>query len=132
MKRLLMLAPVAAVVLVTACGGSTSDGALAPVPAGTAQAGAAQPGVVRLLTHDSFAVSDSLKAAFEKSTGLTLEIVTAGDAGTMVAGAVLAAGSPTADVMFGTDNTLVSRATKAGVFWPYNSPDVAALIPSLT
>ena len=136
MKRLLVLAPVAAVVLVTACGGSTSNGALAPVPAGTvpagtAQAGAAQPGVVRLLTHDSFAVSDSLKAAFEKSTGLKLEIVTSGDAGTMVAGAVLAAGSPTADVMFGTDNTLVSRATKAGVFWPYNSPDVAALIPSL-
>jgi thiamine transport system substrate-binding protein len=106
--------------LLVGCGGSTSSGSVS-----------AKPTVVRLLAHDSFAVSDSLKADFEKATGLTLDVVTAGDAGTMVAGAVLAAGSPTADVMFGADNTLVSRATKAGVFWPYQPPDLSTLLPAL-
>ena len=119
----------AAALLLAACGGSTAGGAALGASGGAAVA--AKPTVVRLLTHDSFAVSDSLKADFEKATGLTLDVVTAGDAGTMVAGAVLAAGSPTADVMFGVDNTLVSRATKAGVFWPYQSPDLSSLSPQL-
>jgi len=131
MKRLVVLAPLAALALLTACGGST--GAVpAPANSGAMGSPSESPGVVRLLAHDSFAVSDSLKAEFEKSTGLTLQIITAGDAGSMVAGAVLAAGAPTADVMFGTDNTLISRATSAGVFWPYRSPDLAALSPALT
>ncbi len=106
--------------LLVGCGGSTSSGTVS-----------AKPTVVRLLAHDSFTVSDTLKQEFEKDTGLTLEVVTAGDAGTMVAGAVLAAGSPTADVLFGVDNTLVARATKAGVFWPYLAPDASALLPAL-
>lgn len=111
---------VVAALLLVGCGGSTSSGTVS-----------AKPTVVRLLAHDSFTVSDTLKQEFEKDTGLTLEVVTAGDAGTMVAGAVLAAGSPTADVLFGVDNTLVARATKAGVFWPYLAPDASALLPAL-
>lgn len=86
---------------------------------------------VNLLTHDSFAVSDKLKADFETETGMTLNVITGGDAGTMVAGAVLTAGAPTADVMFGVDNTLESRAVSAGVFSPYTSPSATALRPEL-
>ncbi len=91
--------------------------------------GSPLPGKVTLLAHDSFVVSDALKADFEKATGMTLEVVTAGDAGTMVAGAILAAGAPSADVLFGVDNTLISRASSAGVFAPYGSPDASALAP---
>jgi thiamine transport system substrate-binding protein len=86
---------------------------------------------VRLLAHDSFAVSDDLVAAFEQRTGLHLEILTGGDAGTMVAGAVLAAGAPTADVLFGIDNTLASRALTAGVFAPYRTAAAADLRPDV-
>ena len=114
----------AAAVLLSGC---SSAPASAP-----ASASATDAGTVRLLAHDSFAVSDDVKAAFEKDTGLHLEVVTAGDAGTMVAGAVLAAGAPTADVIFGVDNTQVSRAAKAGVFAPYTSPELASEVTALS
>ena len=92
---------------------------------------ASAPGTVRLLTHDSFVISQDLIDDFEKSTGLQLEVVTAGDAGSMVSGAVLAAGAPSADVMFGVDNTLLARAVEGGVFEPYESPELASLSADL-
>jgi len=95
------------------------------------QTAAPSGGTVRLLTHDSFAVSESLISEFTQRTGYDLQIVTAGDAGSMVAGAILAAGQPTADVMFGVDNTLMARAVDAGVFDAYASPQAASLDPAL-
>ena len=86
---------------------------------------------MRLLAHDSFVVSEQLVADFKAQTGITLEVVTGGDAGTVVAGAILAAGAPTADVLFGIDNTLVSKAVEAGVFAPYASPALDTLVPVL-
>ncbi|MGA0208890.1 MAG: thiamine ABC transporter substrate-binding protein [Candidatus Nanopelagicales bacterium] len=86
---------------------------------------------VQLLTHDSFALSEDLIAEFEDSSGIDLELVSGGDAGSMVAGAILAAGAPTADVMFGVDNTLVTRTVDEGVFEPYTSTEVAQLRPEL-
>jgi thiamine transport system substrate-binding protein len=89
------------------------------------------PATVTLLTHDSFVVSETLVAQLKKDTGITLKITTAGDAGAMVAGAILAAGSPSADVMFGVDNTLLAKATNAGVFSPYTSTNLATVLPQL-
>lgn len=107
-----------------ACGTGSSA---TQTSASMASSGPPAPTHVTILAHDSFVVSESLKADFTARTGIALDIVTAGDAGTMVAGAILAAGSPTADVMFGVDNTLQSRAVAAGVFEPYTSIDAAAL-----
>ena len=76
-------------------------------------------------------VSEQLLADFTAETGITVEVVTGGDAGSMVAGAVLAAGAPTADVLFGVDNTLLARAVDAGVFAPYTSPELSSLEPFL-
>jgi thiamine transport system substrate-binding protein len=89
------------------------------------------PDTVVLVTHDSFALSDSLVAAFEKQTGLTLKIVTGGDAGEVVNKAVLAAGKPEGDVLFGVDNTLLTRALDAELFVPAEA-DLSALRPELT
>ncbi len=89
------------------------------------------PTTVRLLAHDSFVVSQALIDQFAKDTGITIEVTTGGDAGSMVAGAVLAAGSPSADVMFGVDNTLLAKAVDADVFSPYTAADSASIIPSL-
>lgn len=94
-------------------------------------AGSAETSTVRLLAHESFVVSEQLIADLKAQTGITLEVITAGDAGSMVAGALLAAGAPTADAIFGIDNTLISRAVDAGVLEPYTASDAASLIPEL-
>jgi len=111
--------------LLAACSGTTTSDTT------TSESAAAETRTVRLLTHDSFAVSQELLDELQTQTGITLEVVTGGDAGSMVAGAVLAAGSPTADVLFGVDNTLISRAVDSGVFEPYTSPELDSVIPTL-
>lgn len=116
-------------VLLAACG-STAESTSTPSSPGAAPQSTA-PTTVRLLTHESFVVSEQLLADFTAQTGITIEVLAGGDAGSMVAGAVLAAGAPTADVMFGIDNTLLSRAVEAGVFAPYTSPDLGSLTPAL-
>ena len=106
---------------------STSN---SPDPSDSESAAAGQV-TVQLLTHDSFALSEDVISDFEESSGITLELVSGGDAGSMVAGAILAAGAPTADVIFGVDNTLVTRALEAEVFEPYAAADADALRPAL-
>ena len=83
---------------------------------------AAQETVVRLITHDSFAVSDSVLEAFEAETGLTVEILRVGDAGLMVNQSILTRDNPLGDVLFGVDNTFLSRALDADLFEEYESP----------
>ena len=77
---------------------------------------------VVLVTHDSFAVSEEVKRAFEAESGLTLRILQAGDAGEVVTKALLTAGNPEGDVLFGVDNNLLTRALEGDVFTPYESP----------
>ena len=48
-------------------------------------------------------------ADFTAETGIDVEVVNAGDTGTMVPKAVLTAGNPEGDVMFGVDNTFLSE-----------------------
>jgi thiamine transport system substrate-binding protein len=83
---------------------------------------------VTLATHDSFAVSDGLFEGFTEETGIEVELVSAGDAGTMVSQAILTAGEPVADVMFGIDTTFLCRGTEAGLFVPY-APEALADVP---
>ena len=89
-----------------------------------------EPRTVRVVTHDSFALSEDLVTAFEESSGITVEFIPAGDAGEMVNRAVLSSGNPEADVLFGIDTTLLSRAIEAEVFDPYTS-STDALRPEL-
>ena len=77
---------------------------------------------VVLVTHDSFAISKPVKAAFEHESGLKLKILQAGDAGEVVNRALLTKGNPEGDVLFGVDNNLLSRALDDGLFEPYEPP----------
>jgi thiamine transport system substrate-binding protein len=77
---------------------------------------------VVLVTHDSFVVSDDVRAEFEESSGLELRILQSGDAGELVSKALLTAGNPQGDVLFGLDNNLLSRALKGDLFEAYASP----------
>jgi thiamine transport system substrate-binding protein len=95
---------------------------------GAAACGDDEPRSVRVLAHDFFAVPDEVLAEFEAETGIEVEIVLGGDAGLMVNQAVLTAGNPIADVIFGVDTTLLSRAIDGGVFDPYES-DALGEIP---
>lgn len=105
MKKLLLAGILAALVMVS-CGDNDAT-------SGT-------PAAVTLVTYDSFPTKDTplndALAAFTADTGIVVNIVTAGDAGTMITKAVLTAGNPEGDVMWGVDNTLLSAATEGRVF----------------
>ena len=84
---------------------------------------------VTLVTYDSFpdadtSLNDAL-AAFTAGTGIGVEILVAGDTGTMLSKASLTAGNPEGDVMWGIDNTLLSRAIADDVFEPYLAAPIA-------
>ena len=81
-----------------------------------------EPASVVLVTHDSFVISDDVKRAFEQRSGLTLTILQAGDAGEMLTQALLTAGNPQGDVLFGVDSNLLPRALEGELFEPYESP----------
>ena len=72
---------------------------------------------VVLATHDSFVISDELKSAFEAETGLTLEVIKAGDAGALTNKLVLTKDDPIADAFYGVDNTFIGalRENKVSV-----------------
>jgi thiamine transport system substrate-binding protein len=80
------------------------------------------PRTLTIMTHDSFDISEETIAAFESAHNAQVEILRSGDAGLMVNQAILSAENPLADVLYGVDNTLMSRALDAGVFVPYESP----------
>jgi thiamine transport system substrate-binding protein len=133
MKRLASIAVVA--IAMTACAGPNAPAAPTPSvlasssPSATAPQSATLGGEVTLVTHDSFAVTDSVLADFTTQTGVKVNVLKGGDAGTMVNQAILTKDNPLGDVLYGVDNTFLSRALGAGIFEPYVSP-AAADIPA--
>jgi len=112
--------PMAGLLALASCGssGSTSEA----IDAG-ALADANTDGVeITLVAHDSFFVSDEVFEQFTDETGITVNLVAGGDAGEVVSRAVLTAGEPEADVMYGIDNTFLQRGLDANLFVPYDSP----------
>jgi thiamine transport system substrate-binding protein len=106
-RRIAAAAVVSALVGLVACGSDDASNGGGPV-------------TVTLVAYDSFpkegtALNDAL-ATFTADTGITVQVVTAGDTGTMVSKAVLTSGNPEGDVMWGVDNTLLSAALDGEVF----------------
>lgn len=81
-----------------------------------------EPVTLTMMSHDSFDISEEVIAAFEEEHNVTLELLPAGDTGTALNQAILAADDPLADVFYGVDNTFLTRALEAGIFEPYESP----------
>ena len=109
---------VALALLAAACGGS-DEGAVGE--------GATKGETVVLVTYDSFALPDAAAEEFTRRTGAEIEVVATGDAGTMLTTALLAAGSPEGDVIFGIDNTLATRAMSEDLLEPL---DAGGSLPS--
>lgn len=82
---------------------------------------------VTLVTHDSFDVSKRVLRRFERENNIEVKILRAGDAGQVVNRAILSAGNPEGDVLFGIDNNLLSQALGAGVFDPYEPARLTAV-----
>ena len=70
---------------------------------------------VTLVAHDSFAISDESIAEFQEASGFELEIIRAGDAGSLTNRLVLTKDSAIADVVFGIDNTFRGIADENGI-----------------
>jgi thiamine transport system substrate-binding protein len=74
---------------------------------------------VVLVTHDSFAMSEDVLAAFTKQSGITIDVRKIGDAGALTNQLVLTKDSPIGDVAYGVDTTFASRVLDEDVFTPY-------------
>ncbi|SEE66802.1 thiamine ABC transporter substrate-binding protein [Ruania alba] len=105
-------------VIGTGSEGGSQSGSEGPDGAGS--------GVVQVVTHDSFHVSEELIAAFEADSGYTVELSAPGDGGALVNQLILTADSPLGDVAYGVDNSFASRALDEGVFASYASPALPA------
>ncbi|MFN3309603.1 MAG: thiamine ABC transporter substrate binding subunit, partial [Anaerolineales bacterium] len=81
-----------------------------------------QSSSLTVMTHDSFAASEAVIAAFETQHQVKVQFLKAGDVGSALNKAILAKGSPLADVFYGVDNTFLSRALAEDIFEPYASP----------
>ncbi len=88
-----------------------------------AACGESDPDTLTIISHDSFAggVDEETFAAFTAETGIEVEVVPAGDAGSLVNQAILTRDNPLADVLFGVDDTFLSRALDADIFRPHRS-----------
>ena len=92
--------------------------------AASALPAAAAERTVKLMTHDSFYLPAGVIEAFEAANDVDIQLLPAGDAGSMVNQAILTADRPLADVLYGIDNTFLSRALEADIFEAYSSPQL--------
>jgi thiamine transport system substrate-binding protein len=112
MKTTRLITTIAALTALSALAAACGSKATAPAPT-----------EVVLVAYDAFTPEEGIFDDFTKNTGVTVKVVTAGDTGTMVSKAILTAGTPEGDVMWGIDNTFLSRAQKANVLTNYMPVD---------
>jgi thiamine transport system substrate-binding protein len=89
-----------------------------------------EPRSVTLVTHDSFDVTKSVLRAFEETSGIDVNVVQAGDAGQLVNRAILTAGNPEGDVLFGIDDNLLGEGLDHDLFVPYDPARLSHVDPT--
>lgn len=82
--------------------------------------GTGEPTVVRVLTHDSFSLSEELIAQFEAG-GYELQTISPGDGGTVLNQLVLSKDNPQADAVYGIDTYIAGATVEEGVLEDYVS-----------
>ena len=85
------------------------------------------PRTLTVLTHESFALSEDVLEEFESANNATVQFLKQPDAGQALNRAILTKDNPEADVLFGVDNTFMSRALDEGILEPYRSPALAEI-----
>ena len=79
------------------------------------------------MTHDSFSMSEQLLDKFQAEHNVEVRFLKSGDTGTTVNKAILAKDKPLADVLYGVDNTFLSRALEQDLFDSYQSTWLSAI-----
>jgi len=116
-----------AAVLLLSCGSDDSIEATSPVTEESATAEQEPCPTINLSTHDSFVVSESVFETFTAETCIGVTQLASGDAGQLVSAAILTRDNPTADVMYGVDNTFLQRALNEDIFVEYQSANLATV-----
>ena len=80
-----------------------------------------EPQTITVMTHDSFAIGEEVVKAFEADNNAKVSFIQSGDAGSILNQAILTKDAPIADILFGVDNTFLSRALDADIFETYQS-----------
>ncbi|MBJ7307350.1 MAG: thiamine ABC transporter substrate-binding protein [Acidimicrobiia bacterium] len=123
MKRSFVVAVLALTVLAVACGSSGSSSKPAPGVSPVLVNGELphfdDPVTLRVLTHDSFAVTQAVLDEFETATNVKVELIASGDAVAMTNAAILTAGNPVADVIFGFDENLLGSVLENNLLQAY-------------
>ena len=94
-------------------------------PKATATPPSTEPQTITIMAHDSFAVSEEVVKSFEEANHAKVVFLQSGDAGAVLNKAILTKDAPLADLLFGVDNTFLSRALEADIFEAYDSPALA-------
>jgi len=132
--RLTVLAAAAALTM-AACSGS-DDAASTDTAVSAAATPAAVEQTITLVAYESFPSEgtrvNELLGEFADRTGIEVEILIAGDTGTMLSKAELTAGNPEGDVMWGIDSTFLSRAIDSEIFETYAAAGLDAVPAALT
>jgi thiamine transport system substrate-binding protein len=81
-----------------------------------------EPTSLVVMTHDSFAISEATIAAFEEKNNIDVVFLPSGDAGSTLNRAILVKEAPIADILYGFDNTFLSRAIDEDLFDAYITP----------
>ena len=130
LSKLSLLLPVLLSLLLAgaiACGDEATP-TTAPAPAD--QSGATPPGApptedkpreLVVLTNDSFDISKDVILEFEEANNAKVIIQKAGSSGEVLIRAILEKGNPSGDVLYGIDNTYLSRALREDIFIAYES-----------
>jgi thiamine transport system substrate-binding protein len=84
---------------------------------------------LRVMTHDSFAVSQSVLDEFETATNVRVELISSGDAVAMTNAAILTAGNPVADVIFGFDENLLGTVLRNNLLQQYRPERLEGVDP---
>ena len=110
------------VLLAMACGEEDTAPTAVP-PAATPTP--SEPRELKVLSHDSFDIGDEVIREFEQANNAKVVILKGGDAGEVLNRAILEKGNPSADLLYGVDNTYLTRALREEIFVVYKSPLVA-------
>ena len=104
-------------------------GTAAPAPKATAipapkATATPEPSTLVVLTNDSFDIGEEIIAQFEEINNASVTIQKAGSSGQVLNRAILEKGNPSGDLLYGVDNTFLSRALREEIFIQYKSGQI--------
>ena len=74
-----------------------------------------EPRELKILTHDSFDISEKIIKEFETAYNAKITIFKAGSSGSALSRAILEKSNPSADILHGIDNTFLTKAINENI-----------------